>query len=661
MERGIPSHPFFRSLREIFWALPLVLALTYLGTGVIPALVALLFAAGILFPAAALLASFAIGRSVPSGLRILLGMVLVVILATPCYYLRRSLHVAPVIADTAAMVVLSLAAFRTGAASQFFSGLRGTSVRVNSSILFFWLPLVYCLIWTGFAAPNGNQILFCGLFPLDFCSLAGMVSLINASPGLPLNAIAGTGPLCYHWHYFAMPAWLTDFMGFSQAVGSALIICNYAVGCLLFLALWETAIRFCRGPHSARYATLTAVIVTFAPLITHFVLRIFQGNPFLSGGRNNLVLSVVNSMTAFGNNSLALAMVLMILLLVRHWRQTGKTRHLIISGLLLAAIPGYSATLIIPLAAVCGLVLSILMNRHFLAVFLAYLLIGTACFLTLNQLHGFSGSRGLPDFAFDGGRFLCTLILCGLPLWAVASWSLTDVRQTWPYALLIAACVVAPSILYVKNSPTGGTDLSMKTGSLILVVSTPMIALGLRRIVENWRRHRCLAGICAALLAVGFCQTVVFVLQFPLSHLGGAWQHSARTLPVDYCKAMDFLRVSTPRNAVVIASETLSESFPATPILFLAERRGFLPQTGDLVTIAKPFPLVTKRYTDFQRWEAGRFSDPTISKQFALNADILVLKTEAIPPCDWEERTRIGAYTIYKSRLHPANGNQVGE
>ena len=63
-----------------------------------------------------------------------------------------------------------------------------------------------------------------------------------------------------------------------------------------------------------------AALIAFAPLITYFyqfAIRLVGLPFFTTGERNGLLLSVVNSMMAFGNNTFALAAILCC------WRRCG--------------------------------------------------------------------------------------------------------------------------------------------------------------------------------------------------------------------------------------------------------------------------------------------------------------------------------------------------
>src|SRR5439155_152570 len=66
--------------------------------------------------------------------------------------------------------------------------------------------------------------------------------------------------------------------------------------------------------------------------------------------RNHLLLSPLNSMVTFGNNSAALVLAIVALVQLETWNRDGRLRDLIVGAIALAAIIGYSITLLFPLA-----------------------------------------------------------------------------------------------------------------------------------------------------------------------------------------------------------------------------------------------------------------------------------------------------------------------
>lgn len=633
-------------------AVPL-LALTYLSNGLFPALLNLIFALGILFPAASLIDHFGCGRALRPGLGVPLAFIFAILLSIPLFFIRKALPLPPLYFDITTLLGFCLAANRTQAGVQFLRKLCKAGIRESSWVLFFWLPIVFALVWTGFGARQHNAIKFYGLFPVDFYYLASVAADLNASPGLPLNPVADTGPLFYHWYFFTLPAWQSQSMGAKLTTSEALIFCNYLSACLLFLAIRETALPFSGSRQRSWQASVAASIIAFAPLISQAAQR---WGLLLPGPRNQLVLSPINSMVAFGNNSLALAMILLGLLLIRRWRRQGSWKLLVPCGVFLAVMRGFSATLLVPLAGAFAMALGLAVLKRSRIGFAAYLIAGVASIAWLANCPSSGPDPRHVAFAFDSGRFLILELAGMLPLWALASIAITNRQHHQQglrdYGLLLAACILVPTFFYVSQSPTGAVDLSMKIGSLAIVALTPMVALGLQAICDRWQSgtFRWQAFGCALLLGAALLQSIFYVAQFPLVRLGLISPRIELSLPLDYCKAMEFIRRSAPSEAVVIDPVALGRERNINPVLFLSERIPFLPQQQELDTLSNRFPELKTRGERWLAWQAGGFADPDLSSYFASKANYLVLKGQMPELPSWEPRFEAGAYRVYESK-----------
>ena len=143
------------------------------------------------------------------------------------------------------------------------------------------------------------------------------------------------------------PAWLSEFCGSHTPAANALVLCNGLVACVFLLGAAQTARKFA-GEGRAWIVTPCVAIVAFAPLAsyTYQFLVTHAHIPWLRlADRNHLLLSVVNSMVVFGNNTLAILFVLIIAFMLRHWNQGGRWGHGFLMCLFLSLLPGYSATL----------------------------------------------------------------------------------------------------------------------------------------------------------------------------------------------------------------------------------------------------------------------------------------------------------------------------
>ncbi len=256
---------------------------------------------------------------------------IVILAVVPWFFLRKAIGM-PLLVDVATAAALIACAFRWGARPR---------VRMPA-VTFVVVPLLFALVWLGWNVPVGNEIREYGLFGIDFGNLVAVVSTIRASPMLPLSYVAGTGPLSYHWLYFTSPAALADFGGGSMPNANALVLANLLMAMLLVQAVASIASN-----------KVAAAIVLFAPFTTYFyqaiAARIALG-PLALPTRNHLLLSPLNGMITFGNNSVAIVLAIVALVQLERWNHDGRLHDLVAGCVALAAIIGYSITLVFPLA-----------------------------------------------------------------------------------------------------------------------------------------------------------------------------------------------------------------------------------------------------------------------------------------------------------------------
>ena len=211
--------------------------------------------------------------------------------------------------------------------------------------------------------------------------------------------------------------------------------------------------------------------------------------------------------------------------------------------------------------------------------------------------------------------------------------------------------MVTPTLAYVRNSPTGEIDLSMKTASLMIVLLTPMAAAGLGGLAADLRGRDWRGIACALLLGAGFAQTLAYIGQFPLVRFMESVRRGAKALPLDYCRALEWIRVSRPRDAVVIDGVRLGSSFPPniSTTLFLAGRLPFLARSGTFAA-NRLDPDLSLRNLLWGQWETGGFTDRQLSTYFARRGDWLVLSVTLPSLSGWEERFRSGQFTVYAAK-----------
>ena len=563
---------------------------------------------------------------------------LVIFAAVPWFFLRKAVGM-PLVVDIVTAAVLIALALRPSprragrrcreaadegrhpaaiaphpALRATLSPLRGArDLRPRLPLLtFVVVPILFALVWLGWHVPVGNEVRFYGLFGIDFGNLVAVVSTLRASPMLPLSYVAGGGPLSYHWLYFTIPAALADFGGGSMPNANALILVNLLVAMLLVQAVASIASE-----------KIAAAIVLFAPFTTYFYQaiagRIALG-PLAVPFRNHLLLSPLNSMVAFGNNTVALVLAIAALVSLERWNAEGKLRDLVAGCVALAAIAGFSITLVFPLT-IAFFVWTLLgrVRRLWLALGVA-VVAGAAALAIFGVLHVIGGdsTRHLA-VAFDRGAFLKMVIFGMVPLWLLARW-----RPLTIYHVVIGACVAVPTMLYLAGSPTGASDFSMKIASLMAVAFAPLIVV---------RRALMVAVVAGA----GLIQSAAYVLQFPYYRL----RHDTKNgvaVPRDYANAQAWIRDHTPRSAVVVDPHELrnrDEIFT----LILAERRVWLPTAYAKTYLIHSLP---------QAAIAERETMPP--EAMARQADVLLVPY-APPSAAWRPVFRQGAWVVFRSTL----------
>ncbi|MGH7213217.1 MAG: hypothetical protein ACREIT_00320 [Tepidisphaeraceae bacterium] len=632
-------------------------ALAYLCQGAWPGVAFLIMIAGALLPVAGIV-SWLLRQALPVDVRVPLGLAAAVLCATPWFYLRRALPLPASVADVVMMVLLTGAALLSGSYRLWLAEARAQLRGGAGLVMFVVLPFVFCLVWAGFAVRQGDVVRYYGLFPIDFSNLTADVALVRTSPGLPQSFIEGTGPRVYHWFYFAFPAWLSEFCGMTMRNGTALVLCNLLVAWLLFACLCAAATRAAPSGASRRVSVWAAAIVTLAPWITYFVQAALAVARVAPSERNRLLLSVINSMISFGNNTFALTLGLLAAVAFVHWRRTGRAREAAIAWLMVTATVGYSVTLFFPLALGAGawwLVTGGLRRITSCAVAVAVVGGGLGVMYLTNIL---AESPRMIRVGFDNGAFALNVAASMLPLWFLAALGRVSWRRSSLEWTLVGACIVAPSLLYVEGSPTGQSDFSMKTASLLAVLLVGPVASGMARITgASGRPARWWMRVAAAVLvAMGLTNTAAYVGQFAFYRATGRHARSIAT-SADYDAAMEFVRTRTALGAIVIDPVSLNfrELVSTTT---LGERRAWLPTpyTTELFynNQDRTGPILERR-AQWQAWRASGYSDATLGHELARSADYLVAPAEARPDADdWSPAWESRSLRIYRSNRRPA-------
>lgn len=631
-------------------------ALLYLAGGVLPAARFLLFSAGIVFPLAALLTSSPLASTLTPEKRALLGLCLAFVAVAPLFYVRRALPLPGGVLDLVALTLLSGAALMSGSYLRWLRDLYSPRLRPAALTIFVGIPLIFALAWAGFEVISPEAVRYYGLFVIDFGNLTSIVSLLKASPGLPLLPVEGSGSLTYHWFYFTFPAWVSTFAGGDMPNSRALILCNLETAALLFIALVESA-RAGASAHLIRLPHVAAAVVAFASFVTYFehgLVRVFGVAMLaLPDGRNYHLLPIVQGMVDFGNNTFAVALALMILLLLDEWNQSGEGHVLGIVSFLLLLLTHYSVTLFPPMVVTLGVwALSGRIRRPAgraslwlaLGVSLASAMVCVPVFYELRILS--EGSRGFA-FGYDAGHFVRRLAVGMCPLWFIAGASVLLSRRWDPQWILVLTAIILPSFFYVRGTWTGGIDLSLKVSSLIAAATAPMIASGLAALWERRSLLRWPLYLASVLIAMGFVNTAAYSLQFATYRTLGIHSRSV-AVPFGYFEALEYLRTATPPQSIVIdpASVMLDH---ATSTLMIGERRILLPTRHTRLAIGATAEE-RGRVHDFETWERSGFEASDLCLRFAEAGDYLLLPGSPVLDEHWERIWQSRAYTLYRSR-----------
>ncbi|MGH7177813.1 MAG: hypothetical protein ACREJC_10565, partial [Tepidisphaeraceae bacterium] len=466
----------------------------------------------------------------------------------------------------------------------------------------------------------------------------------------PQYATIGDGAMNYHWYYFALPAWISEFAGMKSPVAHSLILCNFPVAALLIATLATITSVELNAAASRPLVLLTVALVVFAPFTTYTYQTLISAlhSPwFTAGARNNLMLSPLNSMVIFGNNTLAAVMGLMACALVRVWNESPRAPLAIIGGILVTLIIAYSATLFFPLVAALGIWTLIGRVRTPLrAILLAApaLVVGV---VVLRLTHVLGGSKESLVFSFDRGQFIQNVVFGMAPVVLLVAISVFARRRASLFQLLLLSCLCVPTFLALSESRTGDAVLSMKIATMLALSATPIIAGALVWLASR----RGLWPIVGVVVLAGVANSGAYVFQYAAMRATGRGERVVE-IPRDYFNSLDWIRRHTPGDAIVLdpAGGQIADVIITVPI---AERRVWLPTAYSMQFVSDAArQLMLDRTARWEAWESTGFQDSALSSGFARAADVLLVREPAAPPAsDWRESARFGGYSIYLSQL----------
>ncbi len=583
---------------------------------------------------------------------LLASAAMVVVGCVPWFLLRKLAGDSLLIFDLVTVGGLCLLLWKHRYRSEFFTSLRGFLNRHDMPVLGFALPLLFGCIWLGYAVDQGPVVRFYGLMFNDFGNLTSVTNLLKASPGLPLESVEDGGPLRYHWFYYALPALFSSFLGGGMKSSHALVLCNLLMAALLYkgLALVIGRLLPAEAPNRQRWQALGAGLILFAPSVMYFyqaATRLVNVSWFSYGSRNHLLQTLTNSMTLFGNNTFALLLCLLVFVCLWHWNQSGRKVWAITAAFTAAVVAGYSITLCfsVGLAGILALALGLL--KRPVRLMMIGGMVGAVMFLIFWRMQLFSGGNGRLALKFDGGQFVQNVFCSFVVIWLGAAIVLWKQPPMLAKLLLLGAvgCLVTPTFLLRVGAGTGHVDFSMKTSSLIIAVAGPVALLGFHRIASRQPRQRWLLLGFGVLFAGGLLNTAAYALQFPYYRLLAPEKRSV-SFPADYFAALDHVRRVSAPGEILLDTVGL-ESEVANPAVMIAERRVLLASRyEEILNIGNA--LAAGRKAEWRRWQMSGFADTEPGRQFASQADYLVL-TGILKHEDWREAAAFGDVHVYQS------------
>jgi hypothetical protein len=620
-----------------------------------------LFLVGIVLPCWLLLAAALARLSEDDEETRLLAVAVTLVLLAPLYMLRKVLPVPPPVGDLSIALLAWLLAWRTRAIGGLGPSVRSLMASQTRVWVTLVLPAVFCLTWLGYGVKSGESMKYFGLFFIDFGNLLSIQNVVRASAALPMSPVVQSGPLGYHWLYFAFPGWASEFLGLAGRSANALVVANLITGSLFYLVLARTCGRVLRkmelavDPSPGRFAPHLAGLSMFA-LSTLYAYQTFVGRLnrswFTLGTRNHLVLQLPHSVTCFGNNTLALVLSLLVIERLVSWTSTGARRNVGIAAALASLMPGYSIMLVFPLglAIVIWAVSGRLRRPIFtLAMFATAAAIALVVFRAIG-LFSYGGGGGRVMASFDGGQFLQNVLLGFFPATLAVGICLWNIRSRarlailFPFVCLALACVIVPTVSMTRGSPTSRVDFSIKTGSLYLVAMTPVFAVALASIIPRWRQRLRLSLIGTIFLAAGLTNSGAYVMQHALRRSLGR-DSAAPSISWDHYRALDLVARESSR-LILLDQFSISNSV-ADPAVMLGGKR-VLVATGYEEVAFPPSAMARKNKALWLGWQSSGFGDEELGLRLAQNADLLIAAA-SVRSASWRLVTVFGDVAVYRS------------
>jgi hypothetical protein len=525
--------------------------------------------------------------------------------------------------------------------------------------------LLFAAVWSGSELVGADSVGFVRMYPQDFWCLTTCVTMIKDSPGAPLQDISGLGYWDYHWFYFTLPAWISEFLYGDGRNCNAQILANLLTSWLLYLAAFEAARCAGAGPSTAerasganapapasspRLAAAAAATVMFAGMVTLLVPVAVEkfGWPWPRMLDANFV-TVVKSMAFFTNNAAAVCCALVAVLSIGWWNDGRGGIFLAGASLLVTMTVSLSATLFPGLLLGCGLCWLVGgMRSRLPSLLVGGATVGIGIYL-FKKIHLLGDRPGKVEYVFDRGMFLHNLLVGLAPLVVLIVVSGTRPRRLTLFHLVAIGAILEGSFFQLNGLHT---DFTQKTAVLVLFALTPLVAESVHRLFQqgwSWR-----AAVASGAVALGLLNSLTFAGQFPLYRLGLPSSPTVELRRAHY-DALLFVRRHTPRDAIVIDPESCPVAW-MDPTADLAERIAYLPSSVDDPLPRSPLSPaqladLDARLQRYAAWQSSNFADAELSKSFAREGDYLVLPAEltgeSLAP--WREVARFDTVRVYRS------------
>lgn len=624
--------------------------------GIRAGLTGLSFALLVLLPAALLVQHSLLAVGVPKILAQPTSGALTLCLVPFLFLLRKSLPLSPLASD----VILCLGVGGAAAGFAHFGGVFRPRLPSVSRAEALWLAVVIPAV---FLAPRlgnevhvGDQVRFYGPSLMDFGNLRVVVNLLNIDPHQVPAPVDACGPLVYHWLFFATPAWMSNFLGSDMDAGISLTLVNFTTAILFFrcLSLCCYSVLEKAGASIGQWGPVGACIGVTGASLGYFYSLAGKLMHVPGEQRNQLMLQLTSSMSIFGNNTLALCLVLLGLLALHEWNATHRPAWLVVAVLVVAFVPAMSITLApsvglgITFACLAGVI-----HRRWLALS-AFALAAALVLIELVKLEYFTGTHNEVAFQFDNGRFLQNFSL-SFPLVAVAAtWCLlrqrTEMSSLFGWTLLGALLV--PSFIFLAGEPDVPSTMSMKNASLLLACGCPLVTLALSRWFQIEQRGIfTFRNAALALILLGLINSLGYMLATPLTRLGLPIQPSV-SISADYFSALQHIRHTTPRTAIVLDPFSVDHD-QANPATIFAARRVVLPSAYEL-TWRYTNDEVVLRQDAWTLWAGSKFTNEAKASELAACADCLVAP-EQVKSEHWKFDAQFGKVFVYRSTSQTAS------